>query len=43
MSNCETASYLTTILFTLTYIGLAVGKVPGLAWTEPASPWSGRP
>ena len=30
MSNCETAIYLTTILFMLTYIGLAVGKVPGL-------------
>ena len=31
MSNCETASYLTTILFMLTYIGLAVGEVPGLS------------
>ena len=30
MSNCETAICLTTILFTLTYVGLALGKVPGL-------------
>jgi Na+/H+ antiporter NhaD/arsenite permease-like protein len=30
MCNCETGSYLTTILFTLTYIGLAMGEVPGL-------------
>jgi len=30
MCNCETGIYLTTILFTLTYIGLALGKVPGL-------------
>jgi hypothetical protein len=30
MVNGETASGLTTILFTLTYLGLALGKVPGL-------------
>ncbi len=30
MVNGETAICLTTILFTLTYIGLALGKVPGL-------------
>lgn len=30
MGNSETAICLTTILFTLTYIGLALGKVPGL-------------
>ncbi len=30
MLNGETAICLTTILFTLTYIGLALGKVPGL-------------
>ena len=30
MTNGETAICLTTILFTLTYVGLALGKVPGL-------------
>ena len=30
MFNHETAVYLTWILFALTYIGLALGKVPGL-------------
>jgi Na+/H+ antiporter NhaD/arsenite permease-like protein len=30
MFNSETAICMTTILFTLTYIGLALGKVPGL-------------
>jgi Na+/H+ antiporter NhaD/arsenite permease-like protein len=30
MRNGETAGWLTTILFTLTYLGLALGRVPGL-------------
>src|ERR1700722_980476 len=30
MLNGETTIWLTCILFTLTYIGLALGKVPGL-------------
>ena len=31
MFNSETAIGLTSILFTLTYIGLALGRVPGLS------------
>ena len=37
------AFWLTIVLFSLTYLGLALGRCPACGPTGPASPWPGRP